>query len=330
MASTSQNRSRTRQRASNHKNFTTISPEKERGRLADLWKEAFPVGTEWDQYEKVYEINWEFSNLENAFDEGGVLHGKKVYLFGCTEPQLLWFKDKEGNDLSRVVHIPAVVAVTSPFPPSDKVGIKSVQMEGEMILPMKEMKMDWIPYIPEDTYEHTSLERYKTQIYTLKCTQRRAALKQLQQERIKKYEYCLPYLYQPMKEDEFPTDTVVSIMYPFEDESKPPIVAEYDWDIDTYEDYANDLVAAEELLAEEKEKFMAFVKSQVMAEKRKQREAREARKKAIEEMSRETKDALENMRFYKFYPVKTDDTPDISDKKAAFINRYYGKASQVL
>ena len=29
-----------------------------------LWKEAFPVGTEWDQYDKVYEINWDFTNLE--------------------------------------------------------------------------------------------------------------------------------------------------------------------------------------------------------------------------------------------------------------------------
>ncbi|KAG6558183.1 hypothetical protein Mapa_000364 [Marchantia paleacea] len=330
MASTSRNRSRSRQRASTSKNVTTISPENERGRLADLWKEAFPVGTEWDQYEKVYEINWDFKNLENAFEEGGLLFGKRVYLFGCTEPQLVWFKNEDGSDISRVVHIPAVVAVTSPFPPSDKVGIKSVQMEGEMIVPMKEMKMGWIPYIPEDVTEHTSLERYKTQIFTLKCTQRRAALKQLRQERIKKYEYCLPYLYQPLKEEDVQEDTIVNIMYPFDDESKPPVVAEFDWQFDEYEEFADNLIEGEELPAEEKEKFMVYVKSLVMAEKKKLREAREARKRAIEEMSQETKDALQNMHFYKFYPVKTDDTPDISDKKAAFINRYYGKANQVL
>ncbi|KAL2630848.1 hypothetical protein R1flu_015534 [Riccia fluitans] len=330
MASTSRNRSRTRQRASNKKNVTTISPERERGRLADLWKEAFPVGTEWDQYEKVYEINWSFTNLESAFEEGGILHGHRVYLFGCTEPQLVFFKDKDGNVSSqRVIHIPAVVAVTSPFPPSDKLGIKSVQMEGEMIVPMKDMKMDWIPYIPEDTYEHTSLERYKTQIFTLKCTQRRAALKQLRHERIKKYEYCLPYLYQPLKEEDLPNDTDVSIMYPFDDESKPPIVTEYDWEFDEFEEFADKFIEAEELPAEEKDKFMAFVKSQVMEEKKKQRQAKEARKKAIQEMSQETKDALNNMNFFKFYPVRTDDTPDVSNYKAAFINRYYGKATQV-
>lgn len=38
--------------------------------------------------------------------------------------------------------------VVSPFPPSDKIGIKSVQREVEEIVPMKQMKMDWVPYIP--------------------------------------------------------------------------------------------------------------------------------------------------------------------------------------
>lgn len=123
----------------------------------DLWKAAFPVGTEvrifefffwmnlcyvclhfvffcawqWDQLDGVYQFNWNFSNLEvscwcffyllfshsflvacllllfpldsyemcckswldfycslsgqDAFEEGGKLYGKKVYLFGCTE-----------------------------------------------------------------------------------------------------------------------------------------------------------------------------------------------------------------------------------------------------
>ncbi|KAF9587077.1 hypothetical protein IFM89_039763 [Coptis chinensis] len=38
--------------------------------------------------------------------------------------------------------------IVSPFPPSDKIGINSVQKEAEEILPMKKMKMDWVPYIP--------------------------------------------------------------------------------------------------------------------------------------------------------------------------------------
>lgn len=44
-------------------------------------------------------------------------------------------------------------------------------------------------------------------------------------------------------------------------------------------------------------------------------QARESRKKVLAEMSEETKKAYENMRFYKFYPVETPDTPDISKVK---------------
>lgn len=111
--------------------------------LEDLWVETFPVGTEWDQLDSLYDINWNFSNLENAFEEGGLLSGKKVYLFGCTEPQLVMHKLE-----NKVICIPVVVAVLSPFPPSDKIGINSIQREAEEIIPMKPMKMDWVPYIP--------------------------------------------------------------------------------------------------------------------------------------------------------------------------------------
>ena len=44
-------------------------------------------------------------------------------------------------------------------------------------------------------------------------------------------------------------------------------------------------------------------------------QAREARRKAIEEMDAEKKAAFENMKFYKFYPVQTPATPDISQVK---------------
>lgn len=37
-------------------------------------------------------------------------------------------------------------------------------------------------------------------------------------------------------------------------------------------------------------------------------------------MSQETKQAFENMRFYKFYPVQTPDSPDISNVKVKLLN----------
>ncbi|XP_020600226.1 uncharacterized protein LOC110039485 [Phalaenopsis equestris] len=139
----------------------------EKRNLEDLWLAAFPVGTEWDNMDKLREINWKFSNLENAFEEGGELFEKKVYLFGCTEAQML-----NVNGVDKVTLIPVVVAVVSPVPPSDQIGVKSVQREKEEIIPMKSMKMAWMPYIPlEDRQSH--LERLHTEIYTIGCTQRR-------------------------------------------------------------------------------------------------------------------------------------------------------------
>lgn len=285
-----------------------------------LWKEAFPVGTEWDQYEKVYEIEWDFSNLEREISSGGKLQGQRVYLFGCTEPQLLHFSDS-----ARVIHIPAVVAVTSPFPPSDKIGIKSVQREEELIVPMKEMKMDWVPFLAPD--HHRAVERSPPpHIFTLKCTQRRAALKQLHQERIKSYEYCLPYIYSPLNEPDTVDETIVSIMYPLE----PPIVCEFDWELDEFDDFVNGLITDEALPRSERENFMAFLKERVGDEKKKLREAKLARKKAVDDMSQNLLLGFQSMKFFKFYPVPSAKYPDISHLRSSFINRYYGKATEVL
>ncbi|TKY73910.1 hypothetical protein E2542_SST02667 [Spatholobus suberectus] len=311
----------------NKKRSAKIKPPKpdeyfeDKRNLEDLWRETFPVGTEWDQLDSVYQYKWNFSNLENAFEEGGLLHGKKVYLFGCTEPQLVWFKDE-----SKVVCIPVVVAVVSPFPPSDKIGINSVQRESEEIIPMKQMKMDWVPYIPLEDRE-SQVDRLKSQIFILSCTQRRAALKHLKLDRVKKYEYCLPYFYQPFKEDELEQSTEVQIIFPAEPK---PVFCEFDWELDELEEFTDKLIQEEELSEDQKDTFKEFVKEKVREAKKANREAREARRKAIEEMSEETKAAFENMRFYKFYPVQSPDAPDVSNVKSPFINRYYGKAHEVL
>jgi hypothetical protein len=228
-------------------------------------------------------------------------------------------------ETARVIHIPAVVAVTSPFPPSNKIGIKSVQREEELIVPMKEMKMDWIPFLPSSNL--CAVERSSPHIFTLKCTQRRAALKQLHQERIKKYEYCLPYIYSPLKEDDAVEDSIVSIMYPFENEAQPPVVCEFDWEFDEFDEFVSNL---EGLPESEREKFMAFLKERVGTERKKVREAKQARKKALEEMSQDLLLGFQNMKFFKFYPVQSDKYPDISEMKSSFINRYYGRATEVL
>ncbi|CAM8899826.1 unnamed protein product [Rhodiola kirilowii] len=288
--------------------------------LEDLWIETFPVGTEWDQLDMVYQYKWNFTNLEEAFEEGGKLYGQKVYLFGSTEPQMVPVKGE-----NKVILIPVVVAVVSPIPPSDKIGINSVQREAEEIVPMKKMKMDWVPFIPLEKRE-SQVERMKHRIYILKCTQRRAALKHLKIDRVKLFDYCMPYFYQPLKEDELEQSTEVNILYPIE----PPIVCEFDWELDELEEFTDKLIEAEELPADQKDPFKEFVKEQVREAKKANRQAREARKKALEEMSDEAKAAFENMKFYKFYPLPATDTPDVTSVKSPYINRYYGKAHEVL
>jgi len=44
-------------------------------------------------------------------------------------------------------------------------------------------------------------------------------------------------------------------------------------------------------------------------------QAEEARKKAFEDIDPKTREAFESMKFYKFYPVKTEDTPDVENVK---------------
>uniref|UniRef100_A0A453D5D1 Uncharacterized protein n=1 Tax=Aegilops tauschii subsp. strangulata TaxID=200361 RepID=A0A453D5D1_AEGTS len=224
---------------------------------------AFPIGTEWENIDKIKEFNWNFENLEKALEEGGKLYGKTVYVFGSTEPQLL---NVDGE--SKIVLIPVVVAVDCPFPPSDKIGINSVQRENEEIVPMRAMKMAWVPYVPlEDRLSR--IDSLKTKIFTLGCTQRRSALKHLKEERVKKFDYCMPY-YMPLSPPEDEDDTVVNIMYPLE----PPIVCDFDWEMDDMEDFIDEKVKDEVLPEDEKEKFKDFIKERVRERKRELKQVR--------------------------------------------------------
>ncbi|KAK1698874.1 hypothetical protein QYE76_015769 [Lolium multiflorum] len=291
---------------------------REKRNLEDLWLSAFPIGTEWEHIDKIEEFNWNFQNIEKALEEGGELYGKTVYLFGSTEPQLLNVAKGEQKS-EKMVFVPIVVAVDCPYPPSDKVGIISVQRENEEIVPMKAMKMDWVPYVPlEDRLSR--IESLETKIFTLCCTQRRSALKHLKTERVKKFDYCMPY-YMPLSpEDDH--DTTVDIIYPLEH----PIVQSFDWEMDNYKDFIDDLVEGEVLPEDEKENFKKFLKEKVKERKTELRQAKEARKEAIDNMDPKLKNAFENIQFYKFYPVNALDAPDLRIQKKNYINRYYGKA----
>ncbi|KAL6575962.1 hypothetical protein OROHE_000435 [Orobanche hederae] len=117
-------------------------------------------------------------------------------------------------------------------------------------------------------------------------------------EELKEYEYCLPYFYNPLPEDELLLSNEVSIVFPMD---PTPIISEFDWEHDRVEEYTNQLIEDEVLPADQKEPFKKFAKEK----------AREAREKAVTDMSGETRAAFENMKFYKFYPLPTADSPDV-------------------
>lgn len=52
--------------------------------------------------------------------------------------------------------IPAIVAVVSSLPPPARLGLKSVQKIEEELIDMKDLKMDWVPYIPKAQWKYRS------------------------------------------------------------------------------------------------------------------------------------------------------------------------------
>ncbi|GJT39611.1 zinc finger, CCHC-type containing protein [Tanacetum coccineum] len=83
------------------------------------------------------------------------------------------------------------------------------------------------------------------------------------------------------------------------------VYCEFDWEFDEVEEYTNNLIAAEELSEDQKDAF----------------KARQNRKQALEELSQEKLDAINNTRFYKFYPLEAPDNTVML--KTSYINRWF-------
>ena len=80
----------------------TPEPVKPKRRLPDVpeeeevywkhWKQIFLVGTEWENYDAIYDIPWDFDHLNEHLVEG-YLHDSPnpKYIFGTTECQVFAF-----------------------------------------------------------------------------------------------------------------------------------------------------------------------------------------------------------------------------------------------
>ncbi|KAJ8902182.1 hypothetical protein NDN08_006590 [Rhodosorus marinus] len=289
--------------------------------VIDAWKEVYLAGTEWDQFSDVDRYPWDFGHLDDAINEGNLKDGK-LFVFGTTEPQLVNTKEHPSGT---VIPIPVIIVVSSKLAPPSTVSIKSVQRVEEEILPMSRMKMGWYPLVPPgvDPIRGAKSQR----LYVLKCEQRRAGLKNLKIDRLKQYEYVLPYIFFPEKQEEEVPDTVINMMVDLVDGGKP-LVFEYDYELDDIDEFVPEKLKEEDLDGAKYEaQLRDEIKKQVKATKMKQKAEREAMKKEIDNMSTEEKDSLRTLKAYKFYPQNEE--PNVQEFKNTFINRYYLHADEV-
>ncbi|PRQ42621.1 hypothetical protein RchiOBHm_Chr3g0459621 [Rosa chinensis] len=188
-----------------------------------------------------------------------------------------------------------------------------------------------IPYIPLELREGWNSERATKsgsnlpQIFVLGCTQRKASLKQMKEDRWMKFQYCVPYILNPKYEEEKEQNTVVEFFFPREPQL--PLGCELNWDMDEVEDFTDKLIEDEELSEDKKEAFMEFLNEEV---KNAKKNKREARKKRMEDPKyQEAKTYHENMRLYKIYPVQIPNTPVI-EMKSHYVNFYYRFAHEII
>ncbi|KAK9062166.1 hypothetical protein SSX86_019352 [Deinandra increscens subsp. villosa] len=275
-----------------------------------LWKRALPFGTELSGLQSVQEHNWSFSNLEDAFKEGGVLHGEKVFLFTSTEVQLFSIRGE-----LKVTFIPVVAAIVSPCPPSNKIAIRDLGKQDDEVIHMEDVEIDWVPYFPvaADWWGGAA----ETQIFLLRHKSDASPI-----NAINILQYCTPYFNNPFKTEEEPL--FVDINCP-DESGEEPFVVEYNCEFDDPEKFTDEFINDGKV---DKDAFKELIKKKVEATKI---EASRKRFNAREELMRQGIDAaaFEEMRFYKFYPVAIPDTPNISSRKSPHINGYYGKAHLV-
>ena len=290
----------------------------------EVWRDVFFAGTEWSQLKQVAEYDWDFDHLDAALNKGGDLEGKKVHLFGVTEPQLV-----DGS----VLLVPAIVVVECKHPPPSLVGITSVQRSCEEIVPMRALEMSWHAHVPNSVLGHVQFE---PRVHMLKCVLRRARLATMEEATVCKYDYVLPYISRPHQnddnegnDDDITLETEVQVFVKIGGRSAP-LLMEYDIELDDLDEFvAAQVKSSEDLVADDhSEVIRSAIKKAVSDAKLKfEREKAARRKLIIDQIPQHLKRSIKHMRLIKFYPQNM--LPDLTKFKSKFVNRYYGQANIV-
>lgn len=294
-----------------------------------VWEDVYLAGTEWEQQEEVKEYAWDFDHLDESLMTGALSKSKEVHLFGCTEPQLI--PAKEGDVNGSIVPIPVIIAVASERPPPATVGIKSVQRAEEEIVEMRKIRMGWHPRPPDNMRAGVAAN-----LHVLKCSERKARLRNMDEAAVHKYDYVLPWILRPgMGGDVEIPDTNVKVLVDALEGRANPLMCDFDWEMDELDEFLEETIKDNDLDEKKhREAVKDAVKAAVKAKKLEQKAEREKRKATIDAISPEDRKSLESMKVYKFYPANGPDNeedkyPDVSGAKSKYVNRYYGQADEI-
>jgi len=280
------------------------------------WKKIFLVGTEWENYDAIYDIDWDFDHLCEDLTEGYLSESPNTkYVFGTTE-SFEMAPDPEKPDSKEVYLFPVITVVDSIVPPPAKVGITSVQ-RGEELKPMSDLKMEWTPYYPRDI----ARIRGKPICYFLDCHQRRTNIENLSVDSQKEYEYAIPYIWFPKNDLNKDYDTDVHIIH---EVGGRGLNFSFDWEFDELDEMVGELLTKDEQ-EKHSDELKELIKEKVRERKKQIREEKEAIKSKVASLSEKEKKSLDTLKCYKYYP-QNEHYPI---ERTSFINRYYGHAAKV-
>jgi len=319
------------------------------------WLRTFLIGTEWAAYRGVHERGWEFgpalaegipallrSGIPSSSSGGSSRGGggeDRIYLWGQTEPCFLG----AGTPAAEVLLVPVLIAVRSSTasPPPSVLGLTSVQMASESLVPMGSVGVAWREW---DTAggEGSTCPGLMDRVSYLHCDKTWQEVDAMSQREALKWSYMVPYIQPTTTTTATTTSGAVGEPCPAEEaigEWHDPhtgrtVSLHYHSDLyDSPAGYAEEVVEEEDWLLGHGASARRQIEAWIVA-KLKEPTPAAAPGEGAARVSREVTRALEGaghlaqMTVYKLYP--SNPGLGLRGLRQAFVNRFYGHATAVL
>jgi len=296
-----------------------------------LSRDTWLCGQELESYGAVWEgpITWEFPALLPTIRKK--LAGNdttKCFIFGSTEPQQF-----ELADGIKVLPIPVIIiALTSASKMPEMLGLTSVQRAREDILPMRALKMSWVPWVaPSSSSKHRKLHKAQDcaagRTFSLHCTLRNSGRGPfVSEERRKQFDYAMPYILRSKDLSEVPEE-VAHVAVQYLAKSGKLIEFGFDKEVDRTQIFIPELIEDHGLDESEFEDIKNALKDAFKSARAEEASRLESMRANLSALSEQDLQGLDAMELIKFYPDSKLIDPRV---KTAFINRYYGHADELL